>query len=148
MVSSDDIEEVKSVKRSFIKDNSKVRESKYDKTLNDAFGDDDEEEEPQPKHEHVNAKEQAMKDKLREIGVKVPGIETETPAPEKSSINTTKAIDEMVADSTKKSEIVPPAPYGNLTEHLVGDDDDDEDDMIYMPQVKKENPTNIASKFK
>lgn len=51
VLSSDDIEEVKSIKRSFIKDNSKVRESSYDKTLNDAFGDSDDE------PVHVNAKE-------------------------------------------------------------------------------------------
>tara|TARA_B110000285_G_C15004035_1_gene552891 strand:+ start:628 stop:795 length:168 start_codon:yes stop_codon:yes gene_type:complete len=43
VASSDDIEEVKSTKRSFIRDSSKVRESNMDKTLNDAFGDDDEE---------------------------------------------------------------------------------------------------------
>ena len=51
VLSSDDIEEVKSIKRSFIKDNSKVRESSFDKTLNDAFGDSDDDE-PAP---HVHA---------------------------------------------------------------------------------------------
>jgi hypothetical protein len=81
VVSSDDIEEVKSIKRSFIKDSSKVRESSYDKTLNDAFGDGDEEDQVKPTKKHAKEmqakkedhhKAEELKDRLKDIGVRVP----------------------------------------------------------------------------
>ena len=52
VLSSAEIEEVKSVKRTFKEIHSKVRESSFDKTLNDAFGDNDEADTKSDSHSH------------------------------------------------------------------------------------------------
>jgi hypothetical protein len=74
VASSDDIEEVKSTKRSFIKDSSKVKESNMDKTLNDAFGDDDEEVQQHQKKPKFDSRTLALKDKLKEMKIGVVSV--------------------------------------------------------------------------
>jgi hypothetical protein len=101
-----------------------VRESNFDKTLNDAFGDDDEpQQDKEPRASVDNTKTKELKDKLKEIGVNVNNEpkEQKLEKPENTKKIDTSKIDKKVA-ALKEIK--------GLDDD---DDDDDDDDMMYMP---------------
>lgn len=76
-ISIDDIEEVKSIKRT-VKDNEKTKDNAFDLTMNDAFGDDE-----KPKATKSSSMKKDKKHKKKKAKVNKEEVEEETEASKK-----------------------------------------------------------------